>query len=226
MLTWPMEWSALHGIAEIRTPLLKIATDAEATPEKHVVRTTGSAYPDEGARGIVYPYTRARQLVPPSWLHTDNGFRSGAAMRQAHDEIVRLAVRSLRECRGPVLDLGCGNGVLLDRIARRAGVPGAGIELDDTRIEHGRALYPEIAFQQGDLFEPFDGEYALVLISAARLIERPGLSLRVRARRVMLYHYSDLNLAPEDLASLMSSIGAERLAHLVAPSAVIGCYSD
>lgn len=226
MLAWPIEWSALHGIAEIRMPLLKIATDAADTAEKHVVRTTGSAYPDEGARGIVYPYTRARQLAAPAWLHTDNGFRSAAAMRQAHDEIVRLAVRSLRECRGTVIDLGCGNGTLLDRISRRAGVRAAGIELDGQRIDHGRALHPEITFQQGDLFEPAAGDYALALISAARVIERPGISLRGRARRLILYHYSDLDLSHEELTRLLTSIGAEPIAHLSAPAAVTGCYTE
>jgi hypothetical protein len=226
MLAWPIEWSALHGIAEIRTPLLKIATDTDATAEKHVVRTTGSAYPDEGARGIVFPYTRARQLAPPAWLHTDNGFRSAAAMRHAHDEIVRLAVRSLREDRGPVVDLGCGNGVLLDRISRRADVPATGIELDGARVEHGRTLYPAIAFQQGDLFEPFDGDHALALMSAARLIERPGLSLRGRVRRVILYQYSDLALPPEELVRLLSSIGATPVPHLATPAAVTGCYTE
>jgi len=144
-------------------------------------------------------------------------------MRRAHDEIVRLAVRSLREDPGPVLDLGCGNGVLLDRISRRANVPATGIELDGARIEHGRALFPAIAFQQGDLFEAFGADHALALISAARLLERPGLSLRGRARRVILYQYSDVNLPPEELVRLLSSLGATPMPHLATSAAVTGC---
>ena len=31
ILRWPVEWSALHGIAEIRTPVLKVSTRTDAT---------------------------------------------------------------------------------------------------------------------------------------------------------------------------------------------------
>lgn len=56
ILSWPVEWSALHGIAEIRTPVLKIVTRTESTAGKYVVRWQGSTYPAEGARGLRFPY--------------------------------------------------------------------------------------------------------------------------------------------------------------------------
>ena len=56
ILAWPYEWSALHGIAEIRTPVLKVAVASDATAVKYIVRLTGSAYPDEAAAGIGFPY--------------------------------------------------------------------------------------------------------------------------------------------------------------------------
>lgn len=60
MLRWPAEWSALHGIAEIKTPILKISSNTVATAHKYVVRWLGSSYPKEGASGISFPYqTRA-----------------------------------------------------------------------------------------------------------------------------------------------------------------------
>src|SRR5690606_6373845 len=34
MLSWPVEWSALHGIAVIVTPVLKISTNTDATAWK------------------------------------------------------------------------------------------------------------------------------------------------------------------------------------------------
>lgn len=37
MLNWKMTWSGLHGIAEIRTPMMKFATDTDATAEKYTV---------------------------------------------------------------------------------------------------------------------------------------------------------------------------------------------
>jgi hypothetical protein len=41
MLRWPIQWSALHGIAEIETPVLRIATRTDPTALKYVVRLQG-----------------------------------------------------------------------------------------------------------------------------------------------------------------------------------------
>jgi hypothetical protein len=60
MLSWPVEWSALHGIAEIRTPILKITTCTDATSSKYIVRYRGSSYPEEGAQGLNFPYPITR----------------------------------------------------------------------------------------------------------------------------------------------------------------------
>lgn len=57
MLSWPVEWSALHGIAEIRSPILKVCTQTDATADKYTVRWVGKVYPPDGARGVVFPYT-------------------------------------------------------------------------------------------------------------------------------------------------------------------------
>ena len=32
ILSWPIEWSALHGVAEIKTPILKVSTRTDVTP--------------------------------------------------------------------------------------------------------------------------------------------------------------------------------------------------
>ena len=61
ILRWPVEWSALHGIAEIKTPVLKIITQTDATARKYVVRRAGDLYPDEGAHGLAFPY-RSRRI--------------------------------------------------------------------------------------------------------------------------------------------------------------------
>jgi hypothetical protein len=73
MLAWPIEWSALHGIAEVRTPVLKIATQTDATAQKYVVQRQGSTYPAEGANGVTFPYRRPRGLP----LVQLRGFRRG-----------------------------------------------------------------------------------------------------------------------------------------------------
>jgi hypothetical protein len=56
ILSWPVEWSALHGIAEIKTPILKMSTATDATAWKMTVRWAGSGYPSEGAQAIRFPY--------------------------------------------------------------------------------------------------------------------------------------------------------------------------
>ena len=51
-----VEWSGLHGIAEIKTPVLKISARTDATAQKYTVRWSGTGYPDEGATGLRFPY--------------------------------------------------------------------------------------------------------------------------------------------------------------------------
>jgi uncharacterized protein len=60
VLSWPVEWSALHGIAEIRTPIVKIATRTDWTAGRSAMKYLGKRYPDEGATGLRFPYRRAR----------------------------------------------------------------------------------------------------------------------------------------------------------------------
>jgi hypothetical protein len=62
MLEWPVEWSALHGIAEIKIPVLNIAAVTDATTIKYVVRRRGTTYPAEGAQGLCFPYMEPTRL--------------------------------------------------------------------------------------------------------------------------------------------------------------------
>ena len=131
VLNWPVEWSALHAIAEIRTPVLKVSTRTDATAHKYVVQIEGANYPAEGAKGLIFPYrsggvpeplvqVRAQTLgsTPDGernagWYWSDNGFSSIQAMNSAHFEIVHLA-SSVLSNRGSapanVLDLEWGRG--------------------------------------------------------------------------------------------------------------------
>jgi hypothetical protein len=61
ILSWPVEWTALHGIAEVRTPILKFCTATDATAGKYTVRWTGRSYPSEGVQGLGFPYRTPRQ---------------------------------------------------------------------------------------------------------------------------------------------------------------------
>lgn len=55
ILRWPVGWSALHGIAEIKTPVVKVSTRTDATAHKYVVRYRGDRYQGEGATGLAFP---------------------------------------------------------------------------------------------------------------------------------------------------------------------------
>jgi hypothetical protein len=52
MLSWTSEWAALHGIAEVKTPVFKAVSKTDYTPSPRVVRRMGSSSPAEGANGI------------------------------------------------------------------------------------------------------------------------------------------------------------------------------
>lgn len=55
---WPLEWSGLHGIAEVRTPIVKFVFPTDATATKLTVRWQGDVYPEIGAHGIGFPYDK------------------------------------------------------------------------------------------------------------------------------------------------------------------------
>lgn len=56
ILDWPMHWSALHGCAELKTPVAKIIYRCDATSDKQEIRFEGNTYPEEGERGLAFPY--------------------------------------------------------------------------------------------------------------------------------------------------------------------------
>jgi hypothetical protein len=123
MLSWPAEWTALHGIAEIKTPIWRVSTRTDATADRLEVRYRGARYPVEGASGNAFPFERRPTVIPMTSLRsytrafederawTENGFLSKAAMEAAHAAVASVAPQ------GDVLDLGCGNGRLARHIA-------------------------------------------------------------------------------------------------------------
>jgi hypothetical protein len=125
ILNWPVEWSALHGIAELRTPVTRTVVATDATAEKLVVKYLGTGYPLEGASGLTFPFKYVT-MKPSLRLSNskDNGFATHAGMQEAHGKLLA----ELNPPYNTVLDLGCGDGVLLSKIAAKRRV---GIESDD-----------------------------------------------------------------------------------------------
>lgn len=73
ILSWPVEWSALHGIAEVKTPILKVSARTDATAHKYTVQRQGDRYPTVGAQGLRFPYQQpAKPLITGS-----KGFQRG-----------------------------------------------------------------------------------------------------------------------------------------------------
>lgn len=199
ILGWPIEWSALHGIAEIKTPILKVSTTTDATATKYIVQKNGASRPEHGAIGLSFPFSQPRPLKKnkalrieqgfkqpitkgtqkPAWYASDNGFSSIAAMELAHEPIIELVSETLDGRSGNVLDLGCGNGALLRKLhERNPAITMFGLDMDPMKITHAKQLNREFEqnfvtanmFDCQDLFKD-DRRYILALLMPGRLME-------------------------------------------------------
>ena len=56
ILRWPMEWTALHGIAELKTPVLKVVRSTDATIDRLELRYLGTVDVEGRARGLRFPF--------------------------------------------------------------------------------------------------------------------------------------------------------------------------
>jgi hypothetical protein len=56
MLSWPMAWSAVNGIAEIKTPIMKINYGTDRVPQRRSVQYLGERYPEAAASGLQFPF--------------------------------------------------------------------------------------------------------------------------------------------------------------------------
>lgn len=214
MLSWPVEWSALHGIAEIRTPLLTISTRTDATSDRLVVKKEGERYPDEGASGLKFPFRIVKGKVTdkPSFkrsvrpIYELNGFGSQRSMDLAHDAVLNVLPPQV----GFLLDLGCGTGRLLER-AEDNGWTVAGVELDNERAGAG-----SVRIRRGSLFDLslWESEFDVIAFMPGRLLEVEGSqaalvreALKQRAKYVLLYAYGDWLEKFGGLGPLVASAG-------------------
>lgn len=96
VLSWPVRWSSVNGIAEIVGPAIKVSVNSDWAPptDKRYFNRKGS-------------YTKPAETI---WTH--NAFSHYAPMIQAHAPIIR-ELKDVIPANGSVIDLGCGNGRLL-----------------------------------------------------------------------------------------------------------------
>jgi len=132
-LSWPCEWSGLHGIAEVRFPVGRLVMRTDPTAEEFKVRLASDVLPDLASRGLTFPNNQVAsrrahrdRLVElrriddeqPS-IHELNGFATARTMEINHfavERAVRAAIGGRRNAK--LLDVGCGEGALLRRLAR------------------------------------------------------------------------------------------------------------
>jgi hypothetical protein len=135
VLSWPVKYTSLHGIAEITSPVLRLTVPTDALAQRHEIRHIGTGYPAEGAVGTDFPHQRPEVARPLLLTRRprpeDNGFSSLDAQQAAHARLLAC----LSGPYGTVLDLGCGDGALLSRIPAQRRI---GIEHDSSRARHAR----------------------------------------------------------------------------------------
>lgn len=172
LLSMPMEWSSLHGVAMVVTPILKTIYASDPLAVKATLRLDSEAYPKEGASGTRFPFQHFRQLRLKKSGDSDfkdNGFGSRASMEEAHKFILTL----VPSVSGNVLDLGCGNGKLLKIIKKLH--PEATIQGVDTQNVNADGW----RFYQENIYDfVWTEQYDLVLMSVERLFEcNPEVSI-------------------------------------------------
>lgn len=218
ILSWPVYWSALHGIAEIKTPIFKQVVNTDATPFKYSVLRRGADYPSEGPAGTGFPFAQfeVRKKSAPGALtkissvagslaHTfqRNGFKSVMAMDKAHQTLVSASREILGSAGGNVIDMGCGDGTLLRKIVALADnlIP-YGVDLDSKVVAAAQAQMPPFADNirvrnLWDAANAFDLHFKLVLMAVCRFDEvtreRANEMLHYlteSADAVLFYHYA------------------------------------
>lgn len=204
-LSWPVEWSVLHGIAEIVTPVVKATSRSLWTHEKKTVRMHGRGYPAFGSTGVRFPFRPAGSAVvqlgtpPAPKLWELNGFSTQEGMRAAHSIVVE-ASRAANLQGVTLMDLGCGNGELLRRLRRaHPGGEVVGVDNNPDAIEDARVRWApdQGTFEVGDLFLAEIPDETVVVLMPGRFEDagsdrtRARLAERLAGRTVLAYAYSD-----------------------------------
>ena len=134
-----------------------------------------------------------------------NGFASPVGMATAHEPIKRLAKQVLDGGEAlSVLDIGCGNGLLLHAIATETGATPFGLELDSRKARYARRLLRRLGgeVETANLFTaqwPWPRQvFDLAIVPITSFLEAPDdlvgrlhLHLTTHARKLLVYAYDD-----------------------------------
>ena len=126
-------------------------------------------------------------------LWKDNGFGNMRDMDEAHKPTVVACYRFGGRITD-VVDIGAGNGFLINKVSQLLGVPGTAIEIEEDKVARGKIMFPHIAWLRGDMKE-YVGHHDLVLISARRFSDTPkslsNIFEVIRPKFAVAYIYDD-----------------------------------
>lgn len=178
ILSWPVKWSGVNGIAEIVGPAIKISTRTDWAPP-----TDNRQFERRG-----------RYAKPNEDLWKHNGFSSYRAMDESHKPLIDEIVALVPE-RGTIVDLGCGNGRLL-RTAKlhRPDIRVGGVDVNAEAIQSAHASM--VGGWSAAKIEDMTWKYlitdtAVLLYSPVRLTEMSE-SDRTRVREALSAHPTHL----------------------------------
>jgi hypothetical protein len=187
ILSWPTQWSARNGIAEVVFPVCKLST--RTTPGETTAIRRAGVPPDEASTGVAFPFNEPRRRAPVLIQLTDpakaNGFSTLEAMTAAHAML--LEELESNPPQGLTVDLGCGNGRLMRRIGQQFDVPVLGVEVDPSRAQ-GAA---DIRLTNIEAFDTLPHDADTLVVSLRRFEEIPDLEhwAATHARQVLVYSY-------------------------------------
>lgn len=238
LLSWPIKWDSLHGVATITTPCFRLVVNSTALSSKVTIEREGTTYPAEGARGNEFPFRSTQRLmfVKSEDDYTDNGFKTRKAMSDAHN-IVLSAVRAAfdnEDLHDKVVDLGCGNGLLLEKIAEQyPSVRLCGVEQSGGKHQRAarRLIGHDPDLYLGNLYDDhyWNPPYGVAILSANRLLEVDEQDARTLLQRlqdgtkkVILYTYDNIpvervSLIFECFKFVVSFSNGSSVAHLLEP---------
>jgi SAM-dependent methyltransferase len=196
---------------------------------------TSSRSFQKGIENPIVTMEEPAEFIKSSEYFRDNGFSSKYAMDRSHRPIIDLVGNLLRGLSSPpkdrlrVLDLGCGNGALVRKLAdlHPAVVP-AGVDLSPEKIFRAQQWHRRFAgeFRVASLFDAdiFDGRGSdcddnyLTILMLGRLIEVPRPiarqfleRLRGRTHHILVYAYDDYLQKFGPLARMAADAGIRLL---------------
>lgn len=187
VLNWPMHWNRMFGIAEIITPALRITTRSDWTPKKQEFTLSGK-------------FTR-----PTKELWTQNGYSDPSAMMESHDALIAV-LRDKVPQGGRIVDLGCGNGLLLKRLKlHRPDITICGVDINEDAIKAADMEYFHPGYIEDGAWSMWNVDVAL--ITPGRLLEmHPEDADNVRnwlskIPTVCVYSYADWKEPLENLVN-------------------------